>query len=146
MEPLPHHYTVIASGGGKADSHIAVTASNLPDLTTNAPTEFGGPGNQWSPESLLMAAVADCFVLTFRAVAQASKLQWDQIQCQATGTLDRIDRKPQFTEIQLHVTVILQGDNSTERVQRVLEKAEGGCLITNSLSATVSMTSDIQQA
>ncbi|MDG0992192.1 OsmC family protein [Luminiphilus sp. nBUS_16] len=145
MEPLPHHYTAIASGD-KADSHITVTASGLPDLTTNAPAEFGGPGNQWSPESLLMAAVADCFVLTFRAIAQASKLQWDQIQCQATGTLDRIDRKPQFTEIQLHVTVTPQGDISAERVQRLLEKAEDGCLITNSLSATVSMTSDIQQA
>ena len=143
MEPFPHHYTVTASGD-KADSHITVTASGLPDLTTNAPAEFGGPGNQWSPESLFMAAVADCFVLTFRAIAQGSRLQWDQIRCQATGTLDRVDRKPQFTEIQLHITVTPQGDISTERVQRILEKAEDGCLITNSLNATVSMTSDIQ--
>ena len=145
MEPFPHHYTATASGD-KANSHITVTASDLPDLTTNAPAEFGGPGNQWSPESLLMAAVADCFVLTFRAIAQGSKLEWNQIQCQATGTLDRIERKPQFTEIQLHVTVTPQGDIGTERLQRILEKAEDSCLITNSLSATVSMTSDIQQA
>ena len=143
MEPFPHHYTVTASGD-KADGHITVTASDLPDLTTNAPSEFGGPGNQWSPESLLMAAVADCFILTFRAIAQESRLQWDQIQCQATGTLDRIDRKPQFTNIQLHITITPQGDTSEERVQRILEKAEEGCLITNSLSATVSMTSDIK--
>ena len=67
-------------------------------------------------------------------------------QRQATGTLDRIERKPQFTEIQLHVTVTPQGDIGTERLQRILEKAEDSCLITNSLSATVSMTSDIQQA
>ena len=145
MEPFPHHYTATASGD-KANSHVTVTASDLPGLTTNAPAEFGGPGNQWSPESLLMAAVADCFVLTFRAIAQGSKLEWNQIQCQATGTLDRIERKPQFTEIQLHVTVTPQGDIGTERLQRILEKAEDSCLITNSLSATVSMTSDIQQA
>ena len=143
MEPFPHHYTVTASGD-KADSHITVTASGLPDLTTNAPAEFGGPGNQWSPESLFMAAVADCFILTFRAIAKGSRMQWNQIQCQATGTLDRIDRKPKFTEIQLHVTVTPQGDISTERVQRILEKPEEGCLITNSLSAAVSMTTDIQ--
>ena len=145
MEPFPHHYTSTASCD-KANSHVTVTASDLPGLTTNAPAEFGGPGNQWSPESLLMAAVADCFVLTFRAIAQGSKLEWNQIQCQATGTLDRIERKPQFTEIQLHVTVTPQGDIGTERLQRILEKAEDSCLITNSLSATVSMTSDIQQA
>lgn len=145
MEPFPHHYTVTASGD-ETGSHITVTAPNLPDLSTNAPSEFGGPGDQWSPESLLMAAVADCFVLTFRAIAQGSRLQWDQIRCQATGTLDRMDRKPQFTEIQLHITITSQGDASAERVQRILEKAEEGCLITNSLSATVSMTSDIQLA
>jgi hypothetical protein len=33
------------------------------------PREFDGRGNQWSPESLLAAALADCFVLSFRAVA-----------------------------------------------------------------------------
>jgi peroxiredoxin-like protein len=143
MEPFPHHYSVTASGD-KAASNITVAASGLAALSTDAPSEFGGPGDQWSPESLLIAAVADCFVLTFRAIAQGSRLQWDTIQCQATGTLDRIDRKPQFTEIQLHITVTPQGDISAERVQRILEKAEEGCLITNSLSAAVSMTTDIQ--
>ena len=145
MEPFPHHYTVTASGD-KAASNITVAASGLAELSTDAPSEFGGPGDQWSPESLLIAAVADCFVLTFRAIAQGSRVQWNQIQCQATGTLDRIDREPKFTEIQLHVTVTPKGDISTERVQRILEKAEDSCLITNSLSATVAMTSDIQFA
>ena len=114
MEHFPHHYTVTASGD-KAASNITVAASGLAELSTDAPSEFGGPGDQWSPESLLIAAVADCFVLTFRAIAQGSRLQWDTIQCQATGTLDRIDRKPQFTEIQLHITVTPQGDISAER-------------------------------
>jgi organic hydroperoxide reductase OsmC/OhrA len=145
MEPFPHRYTVTASGK-ETNSHITVAASGLPDITTNAPSEFGGPGDQWSPESLFMAAVADCFILTFRAIAQGSRVQWNQIQCQTTGTLDRIDREPKFTEIQLHITVTPKGDISTERVQRILEKAEDSCLITNSLSATVAMTSDIQFA
>jgi organic hydroperoxide reductase OsmC/OhrA len=32
-------------------------------------TQLGGPGGQWSPETLLVAAAAECFILTFRAVA-----------------------------------------------------------------------------
>jgi len=143
MEPFPHHYTVVAKGT-TTDSHVNVSSAGLSDIKTDAPMEFGGPGDQWSPESLLMAAVADCFVLTFRAIAQASKLQWDQIRCEATGTLDRIDRKPQFTAVQLHIALDATGDTSEERVQRILDKAEEGCLITNSLGAPVSMTTDIK--
>jgi peroxiredoxin-like protein len=143
MEPFPHHYAVTASGT-TTNSHVIVSSGDLSDITTDVPAEFGGPGDQWSPESLLMAAVADCFVLTFRAIAQASKLQWNQVCCEATGTLDRVDRKPQFTTIQLQITLHTADDVSEEKAQRVLEKAEQGCLITNSLNASVSITTDIK--
>ena len=72
MEAFPHHYTVTALGNS-AQSQTTVNSTGVGDITTDMPAEFGGPGDQWSPESLLMAAVADCFVLTFRAIAQASR-------------------------------------------------------------------------
>ena len=99
MLELPHHYTVSASAG--ADDDVLVTATDLPEIVTAAPAEFGGPGDRWSPESLLMAAVADCFILSFRAIARASKLDWTDIECSATGTLDRVERVTRFTEVQV---------------------------------------------
>jgi organic hydroperoxide reductase OsmC/OhrA len=38
------------------------------------------PGNAWSPETSLVAAVADCFILTFRGVAQAAKFPWESLE------------------------------------------------------------------
>jgi len=142
MEAFPHHYTVTAQGSSTT-SHISVSSKGVSDITTDAPAEFGGPGDQWSPEALIMAAVADCFVLTFRAIARASKLEWDNIQCQATGTLDRIERTTQFTEITLEVSLKALGDVRQDQVERILHKAEEGCLITNSMTAKVTLNTDI---
>ena len=74
MQEFPHHYRVIAEGS--ADGDVEMTANGLQSLRSAPPAEFGGPGDRWSPETFLVGAVADCFVLTFRGVARASKLAW----------------------------------------------------------------------
>ncbi len=141
MEALPHHYTVNAQGAA-GDSHVIVSSNGVVDITTDAPAEFGGPGDQWSPEALIMAAVADCFILSFRGISRASKVEWQAIQCVATGTLDRIDRKNQFTEIALDVVVTSTEDAS--KLERVLHKSEESCLITNSMTASVTLNTTIK--
>ena len=70
MQPFPHHYAVVAKAETQSD--VALEGERLPPIASAPPTEFGGPGDRWSPETLLVAAVADCFILTFRAIAGAS--------------------------------------------------------------------------
>jgi peroxiredoxin-like protein len=141
MQNFPHHYVVTATG--TTSGNVVVASPQLADLSTNAPAEFDGPGDLWSPETLLVAAVANCFVLTFRAIAHASKLEWSNIMCGAQGVLDRVERVTQFTEI--HLTVKLQAPAGTDadKAQRLLEKAEQGCLITNSLKAKVELRAEV---
>jgi organic hydroperoxide reductase OsmC/OhrA len=62
MKPLPHRYTVRLAGG--PGGHATVTADGLPDLRTAPPLDFDGPGDAWSPEHLLLAAVETCFLFT----------------------------------------------------------------------------------
>ena len=135
MRELPHHYSVQASAG--VDTDVALTAAGIPALATASPAEFGGPGDRWSPETLLVGAVANCFVLTFRAVARASKLPWTVLRCEVTGTLDRVDRLTQFTAFDLHARLCVPPGTDASLAQRSLEKAERGCLIANSLKAPV---------
>jgi peroxiredoxin-like protein len=142
MQELPHHYTVTASTD--TDDNVMIRAQDLPEIVTAAPAEFGGPGNRWSPESLLVAAVADCFVLTFRAIARASKLDWKDIRCSATGTLDRVERVTKFTEFQVSATLRIAAGTSPEKAERLLHKAEETCLITNSLTAGTRLTTEIE--
>ncbi len=144
MDALPHRYTTIAKGASET-STVTVSAQGVPDISTDAPAEFGGPGNVWSPEGLLMAAVADCFILTFRAISAASKVAWHAIECQATGTLDRVERQTLFTAIELQVSVTAAADVNEGMLERLLHKAEEACLITNSLSAPITLSTSIHR-
>ena len=132
MQPFPHRYTVSAEGAAAGD--VTVSAVDLPVLATAAPAEFGGPGDRWSPETLLAATVSDCFVLTFRAIARASKLDWDRLQCRTEGVLDRVDGVTQFTEYHIHALLEAPEGIDSVKAERLLHKAEQVCLITNSLT------------
>ena len=133
MQELPHRYQV--SADAKTEGNISLKSDNLPLLISAPPAEFGGPGDEWSPEHLLVASVADCFVLTFRAVARASKLEWSNIESSAVGVLDRVGRLTQFTSLTVSATLTVPAGTDVDKAQRVLEKSEAGCLITNSLTA-----------
>jgi organic hydroperoxide reductase OsmC/OhrA len=115
---------------------VRLTSDKLPALETAAPAEFDGPGDRWSPETLLVAAVADCFALTFRAVARASKLEWKEVRCSVDGTLDRTEGRTRFVSMSIRATAVVPEGEERDRAVRALEKAERGCLITNSLALT----------
>ena len=133
MYELPHNYVVSASSG--RDTNIQHSSEGLPELTSAPPAQFGGPGDQWSPETLLVASVADCFILTFRAIARASKFDWVSMECAVDGTLERVDRVTQFTRFDVKATLTLPAGADTARAKLLMEKSERGCLITNSLHA-----------
>jgi len=132
---FPHHYSVRASAGAETD--VTLTAAGIPALATASPAEFGGPGDRWSQETLLVGAVANCFTLTFRGVARASKLPWNALRCDVTGILDRVDRVTQFTSFDLRAELCVPPGTDCSLAQRTLEKAERACLIANSLKAPV---------
>ena len=133
MHPYPHLYQVRAAARPEGD--VALDADRLPTLATIAPAEFDGPGDRWSPETLLCGAVADCFLLSFRAVARASKLEWNALDCHVEGTLDRVEGKTRFTRLHVKATLRVPAGTDEARAVKLLEKAEQVCLISNSLLA-----------
>lgn len=143
MEPFPHHYRV-GFAAASTDSTITLQSSGLAGLACAPPADFGGPGDQWSPETLLVGAVASCFALSFRSVADASKFAWKRLQCEVEGTLDRHDRVTRFTAVTLSVELEIDDPAAVERADRLLHKAEEICLITNSLSAEVSFQARVK--
>jgi organic hydroperoxide reductase OsmC/OhrA len=144
MQEFPHHYAVTAAGGVVGE--VELTAERVPRLRSESPTEFGGPGDQWSPETLLVGAVADCFILTFRAIARASKLSWTSLRCDVSGTLDRVDRMTQFTHLNIHPRLTVPAGTDPDQARRALQKAERGCLISNSLKASIHLEAVVEVA
>ena len=130
MQNLPHHYRVAANAAPEGD--VSLSSEKLETLPSAPPQEFGGPGDRWSPETLLVAAI----VLTFRAIAKVSRLSWLSLRCDVEGTLERGEGQTKFTQFKANATLDVPPDTNEQRAQRILGKAETSCLITNSLSAT----------
>jgi peroxiredoxin-like protein len=135
MKPLPHLYRTHLTGG--KDGHAIVGSEGLPDLRTAPPADFDGPGDAWSPEQFLMAAVETCFAFTFRAVAQASKLEYTALEVTGEGTVDRKDGATRFTQIVLRPHLTVPPGVDVERARRIVEKSEKACLISASLATPV---------
>ena len=104
------------------------------------PPEFpkGIPGI-WSPEHLYTAAVSSCLMTTFLAVAENSHLHFLSFRCNATGKLELVNGKYQMTEVALQPIVEITDPADREKALKVLGKAEANCLISNSITAKVSM-------
>jgi organic hydroperoxide reductase OsmC/OhrA len=142
MQAYPHHYLASAAGGNTGI--VVVSGKGLPDLDTQSPPEFGGPEGIWSPETMLTAAVANCFILTFRAIASASKFEWNSLECDVEGVLDRVERATIFTQFNIKAVLHVPADTRETLAERLLEKAEQICLITASLKSEISLTTEIR--
>ena len=144
MKEYPHLYHADATAD--VDGDVTIGSPALPRVISASPAEFGGPGNRWSPETLLVAAVADCFILTFRAVAAAARLPWISVRCGAEGTLDRLDRIVQFTEFRVRAALTVPPGTDEGQARRALERAERACLVSNSLKAPVHLEIEVTTA
>ena len=128
MKPLPHRYDVRLSGG--PTGYATVSTGGVPDLRSAPPLDYDGPGDAWSPEHLLLAAVETCFLFTLRAVAKASRVEFVALDLSSEGTVDRRDGITRFTEIVL-------------RPRSVLQKSEKACLVSASLATPVRLEPEL---
>ena len=134
MHPYPHIY--VASANGAPSGPVPVTSPNAPELATAAPPQFDGPEGFWSPETLLTASVANCFILTFRAVSRAAKLEWLGLECTVEAVLEKVEGITQFSTFKTVATLTVPPGTDSGKAKQLLEKAEHGCLVANSLRGT----------
>jgi len=142
VQNLPHHYSVSATS--TPAGIVNLTSPGLAPMASAAPAEFGGPGDLWSPETLLTAAVADCFILSFRAIARASKLDWTSLSCDVEGVLERVEKVTRFTQFNLRIVLVVPAGTDEQKAMRILEKSEHACLVTNSMNSEINFAAEIQ--
>jgi peroxiredoxin-like protein len=128
-----HKYRVVAwwtsgqSGIAKSDS-----ASNAIHFT--APPQFGGLEGRWTPEDLLMTALASCFTTTFHAIAGYSKFEYTDLAVEAEGTVSKTDNGYCFSEIVIRPSLMIPNEEQRERAVGLLHKAKALCLVSRALA------------
>lgn len=133
-----HEYrvTTLCAGPRKGIVHAE---GILPGISFSAPPEFLGEAGRWTPEHFLVAAVASCFVSTFSAIAEKSRLEFASFLLDAEGVLDNADGSWRFTEIKLRPVVNVLKEEDRDRTIHLLEKAEKSCLVARSLRPKITL-------
>jgi len=143
MKPYPHTYSVSASAS--AIGVVTVVSPGLPAIETAPPPEFDGPGGVWSPETLLVAAIADCFILTFRGVSRAAHFDWISLEAHVDGTLERDAGVTQFVRYTTRALLTVPPNTEHAKARELLERAEKVCLVANSLRGTRALEVQVRE-
>ncbi len=141
-----HHYEVDLVWTSDRKGTISSPVLNH-SIEVATPPEFtkGMPGI-WSPEHLLVAAVNACYMTTFLAIAENSKLEYLSLDCKAIGLLEQPEGKYQITTVLLKPVLVITDEHQAERAMRILEKTEKACLISNSIKSDVKLDAIVKIA
>ena len=121
-----------------------LSPAGLPELSVATPPEFpGGHPGIWSPEHLFVAAAEACLMTTFLAIAENSKLEYQEYSSEAEGLLEKTDQGFMITEITIRPRVVIKDPSAAERARRIVEKAEQHCLISKSMKTRVGIEPDV---
>ena len=140
-----YYYTTQVEWTG--ERHGDLRAPVMPKLKIDAPPEFKGHEGAWTPEHLFVAAVNSCFMTTFLAIAENSKLEFVSFTADAKGKLEKMEGKGfVMTEVVLRPRLIISHARDAERAGRILEKAEKNCLISNSIKTETKLEPEVSFA
>lgn len=144
----PHYYNVDINWnterkGVMCSPELNKEAGSCIEVATPPQFPKGIPGI-WSPEHLFTAAVSSCLMTTFLSIAENSKLIYTSFACKSKGKLEQVDGKLMMTEITLEPLVTITDEKDREKAERVLQKSEAACLISNSVKSKVIMLPTIQ--
>ena len=117
---------------------------SLPAVPVGAPPEFKGREGTWSPEHLFVASLNACFMLTFLAIAENSKLPLVSFSSTAKGRLEKVPGSNyQITEIVVKPRVVIASVSDLGRVPRILEKAKENCFVSNSIKSVIKIEPEV---
>lgn len=140
-----HFYSTNVSWTGERRGQLS--APVLPTLEVDAPPEFRGHEGVWTPEHLFVGAINSCFMTTFLAIAENSKLDFQEFDSKATGRLEkRDDVGLMMTLVVLRPRLTIRNARDEDRAFRILQKAERHCLIANSVKTQIRLEPEIRIA
>lgn len=130
-------------GGLKNGKGVLTSQSGI---LSNTPYSFGTRfenGIGTNPEELIGAAHAGCFSMALAMMLEEAGMPADQIDTQATVSLERVGDGFAITSVYLNVEARVPGADQTTFAE-IAERAKAGCVVSKVLNAKIAMTATLQ--
>lgn len=143
-----HQYAVTATWTGDRGSgtsgyrdytrDVALQISGKPELLASADRPFRGDPTRWNPEDLLLAALAECHLLSYLHACVTAGVVVVGYTDDATGTMKEDGAGGgAFTEVLLRPRVVVAEASMIEAAQAAHTQANKWCFIANSVAFPV---------
>jgi len=99
-----------------------------------SPPAFGGLEGRWTPEDLLLCALASCYTTTFQTLAEYSKFEYTDLQVEAEGIISKAETGYNFGGVVIRSNLTITPEVEQERAVKLLHKAKDLCLVSRALA------------
>ncbi|MDE2491258.1 MAG: OsmC family protein [Elusimicrobia bacterium] len=143
--PFPHRYQVSLSWKEADLSEIASGAR--PPIGGGSPPEFDGSDpSRWSPEHLLLAALTQCLMLTFLALAKRKPgLELKGWDASGESVLEKTKEGLVFTSFKVSVRAKVPTGFEDE-AKRLIESSKRYCIVANALKTPSTLEAEVSAA
>ena len=128
-----HKYRVLA-WWASGQTGIAKSESAPNAIHFTAPRQFGGLEGRWTPEDLLLTALASCFTTTFHAIAEYSKFEYTDLAVETEGIVSKTDTGYCFREVIIRPSLTIPSEEQREQATSLLHKTRALCLVSRALA------------
>jgi len=128
-----HRFRVVA-WWASGRTGIAKSSSAPNAIHFTSPPAFGGLEGRWTPEDLLLCAVASCYTTTFRTLAEYSKFEYTDLQVEADGVISKRATGYSFGEVSIHANLTISQEEERAQAIKLLNKAKELCLVSRALA------------
>jgi len=109
--------------------------------------ELGGLQGRWTPEQLLLCALAGCFTTTFNDVARASKFEYTDLEVEIEGSVRRSRTAGcNFTEILIRPRLTIPSEEQREGGLTLLRRTKSLCMISRAITIPQTMEPTVETA
>jgi len=121
----------------KTEKEGRLRAGGNPEICVATPPDFGGPHNNWSPEQLLISAVAGCLMTSALYYLEKAGVGLRSYISNAIGTVDKTPEGLAFTRVRVEISITVADASHVEKARKAAARAEKSCPISRALQCFV---------
>lgn len=116
---------------------VVLRAQGKPDLAGSADPTFRGDASRWNPEELLLAALAQCHLLSYLHSAVRAGVVVTAYDDSPVGTMEQVGQGGRFTSVVLRPRVTVASPDQVETALAIHREAGENCFIAASVNFPV---------
>jgi len=133
---MPAEYTYrVSAWWTSGRTGLAKCESSPNTIHFSEAAELGGLEGRWTPEQLLLCALAGCFTTTFHDVARSAKFDYTDLEVEIEGCVRRNRNTGcNFSEILIRPRLTVQSEEQCEAGLALLRRAKSLCMISRAIT------------